>query len=75
MSRYVYFDTCALARWAEGDVTTPTLRARHGRAAVQTLLGEAETTLGLSEVTAGVQQRPGTTLASERVSGARSGVG
>jgi predicted nucleic acid-binding protein len=51
MSRYVYFDTCALARWAEGDVTTPTLRARDGRAAVQTLLGEAETTLGLSEVT------------------------
>lgn len=51
MSRYVYFDTCALARWAEGDVTTPTDRARDGRAAVETLLSETGTALGLSEVT------------------------
>lgn len=51
MSRYVYFDTCALARWAEGDVGTPSERAQNGRAAVETLLNETETTLGLSEVT------------------------
>lgn len=51
MSRYVYFDTCALARWAEGDVAAPTDRAREGRAAVEVLLAETETTLGLSEVT------------------------
>lgn len=51
MSRYVYFDTCALARWAEGDVAAPSDRARDGRLAVEALLGESGTTLGLSEIT------------------------
>lgn len=51
MSRYVYFDTCALARWAEGDVLTPSDRGRDGRAAVEALLSDSKTTLGLSEVT------------------------
>lgn len=51
MNRYVYLDTCALARWAEGDVSTPTERARDGRSAVEHLLSEGETRLALSEVT------------------------
>src|SRR5271157_5090196 len=39
-TRWAYFDTSALARWAEADVASPDARAQTGRTAVEQLIAE-----------------------------------
>jgi hypothetical protein len=51
MTRWAYFDTSALARWAEGDVASPSDRGRDGRTAVANLIADPDCALSLSEVT------------------------
>jgi len=49
--QYIYFDTCAFMRYAEGSVSDATTRNKAGRARVQALIDDASTVLATSETT------------------------